>query len=122
MHLRQWAIATAGPADPGLLRWSTHLHYEAGECEGHEGERVYRVLHEEKLSDRQFCMKCGGHLMTGHPPLGLIDVYAAIVPTLTFTPGVHVNYAETVLRMTDGLPKLKDFPVEFGGFGEVVPE
>jgi len=60
--------------------------------------------------------------MTGHPPLGLIDVYAAIVPTLTFTPGVHVNYAETVLRMTDGLPKLKDFPVEFGGFGEVVPE
>ena len=75
-----------------------------------------------KLSDRQFCMKCGGHLMTGHPPLGLIDVYAAIVPTLTFTPGVHVNYAETVLRMTDGLPKLKDFPVEFGGFGEVVPE
>ena len=36
--------------------------------------------------------------------------------------GVHVNYAETVLPMRDGLPKLKDFPKEFGGSGEVVPE
>jgi hypothetical protein len=35
---------------------------------------------------------------------------------------VHVNYGETVLRMKDGLPKLKDFPAEFGGSGEVVPE
>jgi hypothetical protein len=24
--------------------------------------------------------------------------------------------------MHDGLPKLKDFPAEFGGSGEVVPE
>ena len=37
-------------------------------------------------------------------------------------PGVHVNYAETVLRMRDGLPKLKDFPAELGGSGEAVPE
>ena len=41
---------------------------------------------------------------------------------LAFKPGVHVNYAETVLRMKDGLPKLKDFPKEFGGSGESVPE
>jgi hypothetical protein len=37
-------------------------------------------------------------------------------------PQVHVNYAETVLPMRDGLPKLHDFPVEFGGSGDVVPE
>ena len=37
-------------------------------------------------------------------------------------PGVHVNYAETVLPMRDGLPKLKDFPAEFGGSGEVIAE
>jgi hypothetical protein len=35
---------------------------------------------------------------------------------------VHVNYAETVLPIRDGLPKLKDFPAEFGGSGESVPE
>jgi len=37
-------------------------------------------------------------------------------------PGVHVNYAETVLHMKDGLPKLRDFPRELGGSGEPVPE
>jgi hypothetical protein len=73
-------------------------------------------------SDRQFCTKCGGHLMTDHPGLGLTDVYAAILPSVAFQPGVHVNYAETKLRMKDGLPKLKDFPAEFGGSGQVVPE
>ena len=73
-------------------------------------------------SDRQFCTKCGGHIMTDHPTFELVDVYAATIPTLAFAPGVHVNYAETVLPMKDGLPKLKDFPAELGGSGEVVPE
>ena len=75
-----------------------------------------------EASDRQFCRQCGGHLMTDHPTLGLTDVFAATLPTLAFVPGVHVNYAETVLPMKDGLPKLKDFPSELGGSGETVPE
>jgi hypothetical protein len=45
-----------------------------------------------------------------------------MLPALKFTPGVHVNYQETVLRMRDGLPKLKDFPKQFGGSGEALPE
>ena len=74
------------------------------------------------LSERKYCAKCGGHLMTNHPPLGMIDVFAATLPGLKFQPGVHVNYAETVLPMKDGLPKLKDFPKEFGGSGEAMAE
>jgi hypothetical protein len=74
------------------------------------------------VSQRQYCKKCGGHLMTNHPPLGLVDVFAATLLTLKFSPGVHVNYAETVLPMPDGLPKFKDFPVEFGGSGEHMAE
>ncbi|MBV8699574.1 GFA family protein [Bradyrhizobium sp.] len=74
------------------------------------------------LSQRKYCSKCGGHLMTDHPPLGLVDVFAATLPTLIFAPAVHVNYAETVLPMRDGLPKLKDFPAEFGGSGETMAE
>ena len=31
------------------------------------------------------------------PPLKMVDVYSATIPTLTFAPGVHVNYGETVL-------------------------
>jgi hypothetical protein len=73
-------------------------------------------------SGRQFCRTCGGHVMTDHPPLAMIDVYAATIPSLEFSPQVHVNYSETVLPMKDGLPKLKDFPAEFGGSGVIVPE
>lgn len=73
-------------------------------------------------SDRKFCKKCGGHVMTDHPGMGMIDVYAATIPTLAFKPMVHVSYAETVLPMKDGLPKFKDFPKESGGSGEMVGE
>jgi hypothetical protein len=41
---------------------------------------------------------------------------------LKFVPALHVNYAETVLPMKDGLPKMKDFPAELGGSGQSVPE
>lgn len=87
-----------------------------------KGEEFLSGFEKSNMSDRQFCTKCGGHLMTDHPPLGLVDVYAATIPTVKFTPGVHVNYAETVLPMKDGLPKLKDFPAELGGSGVSVAE
>ena len=74
------------------------------------------------MSQRKYCSKCGGHLMTNHPTLGLVDVFTATIPTLKFSPGVHVNYSEAVLPIRDGLPKLKDFPAEFGGSGEVIAE
>jgi hypothetical protein len=43
-----------------------------------------------------------------------------VLPSLQFQPGVHVNYAESVLPINDGLPKLRDFPAELGGSGEVM--
>jgi hypothetical protein len=84
-------------------------------------EHIGRYQKTER-SDRQYCTQCGGHVLTDHPTFGLIDVYAAIIPSVKFVPAVHVNYAETVLPMKDGLPKLKDFPAELGGSGEAVPE
>jgi hypothetical protein len=74
------------------------------------------------MSERQYCTVCGGHLMTNHPPLGMVDVYAATIPGLEFKPMLHVNYSERVLPIKDGLPKMKDFPKEFGGSGDVLPE
>ncbi|HXI06103.1 MAG: GFA family protein [Bradyrhizobium sp.] len=87
-----------------------------------KGEQDVVTFTKTPLSERKYCRKCGGHLMTNHPPLKMIDVFAATLPTLPFSPAVHVNYAETVLPMRDGLPKLKDFPAEFGGSGEMVTE
>ena len=71
---------------------------------------------------RKWCRSCGGHLYADHPGFGLVDVYAATIPDLPFKPGVHINYQETKLLMKDGLPKLKDFPKEIGGSGELVAE
>jgi hypothetical protein len=73
-------------------------------------------------SERQYCTKCGGHIMSVHPSMGLKDVYAAILPSLKFEPMVHVFYAESVLSIKDGLPKMKDVPAEMGGSGETLPE
>jgi hypothetical protein len=80
------------------------------------------TYNKTEVSFRKSCDQCGGHLMTDHPPLGLVDVFAATIPTLDFRPGLHVNYQETVLPMKDGLPKMKDFPSEFGGSGETMAE
>jgi hypothetical protein len=86
------------------------------------GAEHVATFSKTETSERRYCAKCGGHLMTNHPTFGLVDVFAATIPTLAFTPGVHVNYAETVLPMRDGLPKLKDFPAELGGSGEAMAE
>jgi hypothetical protein len=80
------------------------------------------VYNKTPMSLRKWCKTCGGHLFAEHPPLQLIDVFAAMLPGLKFQPAVHVNYQESVLSVKDGLPKMKDFPSEMGGSGAVLPE
>jgi len=109
---RSWS---AGPVNAFSLWQPDAVKIMAG------GEHL-ATFSKTPFSERQYCSRCGGHVMTNHPPIGLVDVYAATLPTLKFAPGVHVNYAQTVLPMRDGLPKLKDFPKEFGGSGETMPE
>lgn len=75
-----------------------------------------------EFSVRKWCKLCGGHVLTEHPPWGVVDVYAAVLAGLDFKPAVHVNYQETVLHVRDGLPKQKDFPAEMGGSGVLLPE
>lgn len=73
-------------------------------------------------SQRQFCRSCGAAVLIGHPTMGLTDVPAGSVKGLRFQPAVHVNYGEKVMSVRDGLPKFKDFPKDFGGSGETLPE
>jgi hypothetical protein len=86
------------------------------------GAETIRAHNKTDRSARKWCANCGGHLFTDHPHWGLVDVYAATIPSFSFKPGVHVNYQETVLRIKDGLPKLKDLPAEMGGSGEAISE
>jgi hypothetical protein len=109
---RSWS---AGPVNAFSL-------WKPEDVEVVRGKELLATFSKSANSQRQFCSRCGGHLMTVHPVWGLIDVFVATIPGLAFKPGVHVNYVETVLPMRDGLPKLKGFPVALGGTGEAVPE
>src|SRR5215475_12689254 len=40
-----------------------------------------------ETSLRKWCTKCGGHVLTEHPGLGLTDVYAAVLIDFPFVPG-----------------------------------
>jgi len=73
-------------------------------------------------SQRKFCTKCGGHLFTDHPAMGLVDVYLNTVPSFKHQGALHVFYGEKTLSVRDGLPKYRDMPKEFGGSGEQLPE
>ena len=87
-----------------------------------KGEDQILTYNKTPQSFRKSCKVCGGHIMTDHPTFGLMDVYAATIPTLKFEPGLHVFYSEKTLRVQDGLPKFADFPTDFGGTGTMLEE
>jgi len=87
-----------------------------------QGADTLGCYHKTPASLRKWCRRCGGHVLTEHPGMRLIDVYAAIIPALIFKPALHVHYQEAVLRMADGLPKMRDVPAELGGTGETLDE
>lgn len=87
-----------------------------------EGADLLGVFKKTERSHRQFCRRCGGHVLVGHPAVRMIDVMSAVLPSLPFQPAMHVHYGEKVLAIRDGLVKFKDFPKDFGGSGDTLPE
>ena len=114
-HCRSCRSWSGGPVN-GFTLWKPENVHIA------KGADSVRTFNKTPGSSRQYCGQCGGHLMTDHPGLGVVDVFLATLPTLAFTPGLHINYDETVLPMKDGLPKFRDFPGAFGGSDEQVAE
>ena len=119
---------TGEPAAMGYCHCESCRHWSAGPVNAFtlwepsalkvtKGADNIGTYNKTANSFRKWCKTCGGHLFTDHPTMGLVDVYAAMIPQLRFEPGVHVNYQETVLRIHDGKPKMKDMPKEMGGSG-----
>jgi hypothetical protein len=127
-------VVTGEPVAMGYCHCESCRHWSAGPVNAFtlwkpEAFRITRgaehvgTYSKAPKTHRKWCKLCGGHIFGEHPGWGLVDVFAALLPGLEFKPAVHVNYQQTVLRMKDGLPKLKDFPKEgFGGSGEMLPE
>jgi hypothetical protein len=87
-----------------------------------KGEGRLGLFKKTEASHRYFCSGCGSPVLVRHPALGMTDVPAGTVAGLAYQPTLHVNYGEKVLAVRDGLPKFKDFPKEFGGSGDTLPE
>src|SRR5215216_331988 len=124
---------SGAPAAMGYCHCDSCRHWSAGPINAFtlwKPEAVKIVKGKEQLDSynktdrslRRWCKKCGGHLLTEHPGMGLTDVYAAVIKDLRFEPQLHVNYGESKVRVRDGLPKQKDFPAELGGSGTIVAE
>jgi len=124
---------TGQPVAMGYCHCESCRHWSAGPVNAFtlwqpQALRVTRgtdsigTYNKTPISFRKWCKKCGGHLFTSHPTMGLVDVYAAMIPELEFAPGIHVNYQETVLWIHDGLPKMQDMPAEMGGSGVALAE
>jgi predicted GNAT family acetyltransferase len=86
------------------------------------GESEIGTFHKTENSYRKFCKVCGGHVMTDHPRMRLVDVYANLLEGYTHAPTLHANYASKMVSVNDGLPKYKDLPAELGGSGEMLPD
>lgn len=124
---------SGAPAAMGYCHCSDCRHWSAGPINAFTlwppeavkvtaGKEHIQTYHKTENSYRQWCSQCGGHLMTDHPGMKLVDVYAAVIPELDFEPALHVFYGEKVVSVKDGLPKMKDMPAEMGGSGETLPE
>jgi hypothetical protein len=87
-----------------------------------KGEDKLGTYKKTEASHRQFCTKCGAAVLVRHPGINMTDVPAGTVHGLDYNPTFHVHYGEKVMATRDGLPKFKDFPKDFGGTGEMVPE
>jgi hypothetical protein len=124
---------SGAPAAMGYCHCDSCRHWSAGPVNAFslwspegvkvtKGEGMIGTYAKTPNSERKWCTKCGGHIMTNHPGMGLVDVYAAILPSLKFEPQLHVFYGERVVSIRDGLPKMKDVPSEMGGSGQTLPE
>jgi len=87
-----------------------------------KGADKLAVFKKTENSHRQFCKSCGAGVLVRHPAIAMTDVPAGSVVGLRYAPTMHVHYGEKVLTVRDGLPKFKDFPKEFGGSGDTLPE
>lgn len=114
-HCESCRYWSAGPVNAFTL-WKPEA------LEVTQGADKIGTYNKTPASYRKWCRSCGGHIFTEHPEMGLIDVYAAVIPKMPFEAGVHVNYQEAALRIKDGVTKMKDMPAEMGGSGETVAE
>lgn len=114
-HCRDCQAWSAAPINAFSLWKSSDVRVTKGEAE-------LATFAKTEHSNRKFCRRCGGHVMTEHPRMRLTDVYANLLKGYTHEPTLHANYASKMVSVRDGLPKYADLPADLGGSGEMLPD
>lgn len=125
-------VATGEPVTMGYCHCESCRHWSASPVNAYTMWRPGAVkitagaehigsFSKTPSSVRKWCKGCGGHLLTEHPSIKLVDVYPAVLPALEFRPREHLHYQEAVLRIVDSLAKHKDLPKSAGGSGVLLP-
>lgn len=86
------------------------------------GAEHLKIFDKSGNGGRAHCSLCGGGVFARIDAAGLTDVFAPVLTDYPFTPKGHVNYAERMMDVKDGLPKFADFPESFGGTGQMIEE
>ena len=106
-----------------------HTHYEAPD----DLEEALAHVNEPKgVSNHEFrIVTRGGEVRRLHEtmqvvtqPDGRTVVYAMVLANSGYVhqASCHIHCDESVFDMRDGLPKYVDYPAEWGGSGQTVPE
>ena len=114
-HCRDCQAWSAAPINAFSLWPSSSVRITKGEAD-------VGTFHKTENSYRKYCKVCGGHIMTEHPRMRLIDVYANLLQGFAHQPTLHANYGSKMVSVKDGLPKFRDLPAELGGSGEILPD
>src|SRR5260370_21431041 len=87
-HCRSCRSWSGGPVNAFSLWKPEAVRITAG------AENV-AMFQKTKTSQRQYCGKCGGHLITNHPTFGVGDRVSPTHPRPSSAPGGHLTYPET---------------------------
>ena len=116
-HCKSCRSYTGSPVSTPVLWPRASIRFLAGEDKLHKYTKS-----KDTEGGRYTCSACHGAIGALIAEAGLFDIFAGLFSDFEFKPTVHINYENAVLKIQDGLPKLKDMPEDWGGSGEYLPE